>query len=128
LTPTPTTVSTERYINHKQLPYYLRKLREEPCLQCGSNVPEPPNAWFREKVILEFPLGELCRNELSALALCGLNKPVILSLTGEEGFDAQGLEGKAQVKKDLLIALMCLRDILPERRCRIVRERGVHST
>jgi len=94
-------------------------LSNEPCLQCGSKVQEPPGVWFRREVVLEFPQGELCEGGLKTLALVGFERPTPLPLTGREGFVAQGLEGKVQVRKDLFYALLGL-EMLPERRGRVL--------
>lgn len=107
-------------ITHKNMGSHLKRLEKEPCLQPGSTVSEPPDAWFRKKVILEFPLGELAHDGLTTLALVGRERPDPVDLTGKEGFDAQGLEGKVQIETDLFCALMKLRDILPPYRGRIV--------
>ena len=115
-----TSPTIPKVITHKNMGPLLGALAQEPCFQCGSNIPEPEGAWFRRQVILEFPLGELYRDGLLTLALTGFDRPETLALTGKEGFNAQGLEGKVQVRKDLFLALMNLRDLLPEFRGRII--------
>ena len=107
-------------ITHRTMQPYLKQLQREPEFQPGPNAPINRNAWYRTQVYLEFPTGELCNGFLSRLALCGTQEPELLPIDGKESLNAQGLEGKARVRKDLFGALMNLRDILPEHRGRIV--------
>jgi hypothetical protein len=108
-----------KIITHKNLNYWLKKVQGEPYFECGSTVKTPP-AWCYQEVTLEFPLGELCKDGLTTIALVGREKPEPVPLTGKEQFNAQGLEGKIQVRKPLFNALMNLRDLLPELRGRIL--------
>jgi hypothetical protein len=108
-----------KIITHKNLDYWLKKVQGEPYFQCGSTVKETP-AWCYEEVTLEFPMGELCKDGLTTIALVGRERPEPTDLTGKEGFDAQGLEGKVQIRKPLFNALMNLRDLLPPFRGRII--------
>ena len=108
-----------RIITHKNLQPYLNRLQKEPEFRPGP-APIIPDAWYRQRVILEIPMGELAKDGLTTMALCGLEYPDVVPLTGKEGFAAQGLEGKAQITKDLFGALMNMRDLIPANRGRIV--------
>ena len=110
-------------ITHANMDALLDRLATEQEFQPGQQK-TVPDAWYREQVILEFPSGELCKGALASLALLGRRAPVVAELTGKEGFNAQGLEGKVVVRKDLFGALMNRRDILPEYRGRIVSDKG----
>jgi len=109
-------------ITHKNLQPFLDRLMAEPEFAIGSHTRPEGGVWYRQIVTLEFPTGEACKDGLTALALMGSNSHECVPLTGKEGFDAQGLEGKIQVRKDLFGALMALRDILPEHRGRIIAD------
>jgi hypothetical protein len=110
-------------ITHKNLTSFLDRLSAEPEFQIGSRVPYSNNKWYRKIVRLEFPLGELAKDWLTNLALVGPHRQYKIDpLTGDEQFDAQGLEGKVTVEKELFSALINLRDILPANRGRIVME------
>lgn len=108
-------------ITHKNLRYWQDKVRNHLAMQCGSGMStaEYFRQWFNRDCTLEFPLGELARDGLTALALVGMNRPEPQPLTGREGFDAQGLEGKIAVRKPLCNALSNM-DLLPINRARIV--------
>ena len=106
-------------ITHRNLRYYLQKLLREPQLACGSPH-RNGKEWFDKPCTLEFPLGELTRDDMSTLALVGRSPVESISLTGNEGFDAQGIEGKVQIIKPLINALFNMRDLLPEHRGRIL--------
>jgi len=108
-----------KIITHKNIEPLLDAIAREEYFQPGSTkVPRPE--WVNQEVILEVPLGELTRGCLETLALAGTRQVELLPLKGDERFDAQGLEGKARVRKDLFMALMNLRDILPAYRGRII--------
>lgn len=107
-------------ITHKNLTKWLDKLAQVPYLQIGSNACYDNKGWYAQTVTLEFPIGELCKDGLTTIALIGFTHVQPTPLTGKEGFDAQGLEGKIQIKKPLINALLNLRDILPINRGRIV--------
>jgi len=109
-----------KVINHKNMAPLLEAIAHEPCYQPGSNTPITGDEWHQSLVWLEMPTGELARDPLASLALLGHDYWEATSITGEEGFQAQGLEGKIRVRKTLFSALMNLRDILPPRRGRIV--------
>jgi len=79
--------------------------------------------WMHTMVILEVSLGELADNWIKTIALTGGRIPEIAPLTGREGFIAQGLEGKAVIRKSLLNALVNL-DLLPKYRGQIVTPKG----
>jgi hypothetical protein len=111
-----------KIITHANMRPLLDLLQHESEFQCGTEYRATGKEWYREIVTLEFPLGELAEDRLKTMALIGLNPPAPLPLTGKEGFNAQGLGGKAQVRKDLFMALMNLRDLLPEERGRIIRD------
>ncbi|MFA4973547.1 MAG: hypothetical protein WC683_13115 [bacterium] len=82
--------------------------------------PEDVSCKWRETVTLEFPTGELCDDGLKTLALTGGARAFPVPLTGNEGFAAQGLEGKVCVDMPLCQAL-CRMDLLPKGRGRITR-------
>ena len=107
-------------ITHKNIDKWLERLQREPEFQPGPDAPIRPNAWYRQQVTLEVPTGELAKDGLTTMALCGLEYPDVVPLTGKEGFNAQGLEGKVQVTKDLFGALMNMQDLIPANRGRIV--------
>lgn len=92
---------------------------QEPAYQIGAPSNIRPPAWVHQEVILEVPLGELARGGLQTMALIGRSSFRNVPLTGKENFDAQGLEGKVQIKKDLFSAVMNL-DILPHHRGRVL--------
>jgi len=75
--------------------------------------------WINRSVILEFPMGEIAKGGLHTMGLIGKSKPKVIPLTGKEGFDAQGLEGKIQTRKRLKDAIIALR-ALPVHRGRIL--------
>ena len=108
-----------RVITHKNMDPLLNALTLEPEFQPGEQT-VVPNAWYRTPVILEVPSGELCKDFMSRIALVGASRWESTGLDGTEGFNAQGLEGKVQIKKDLFGALMNLRDIVPVGRGRIL--------
>ena len=117
----------KKIIYHKDLPYYLDKLTKEKEFQCGSTNKESDRyycptekEWYRERVKLEFPLGEMCKDALNTLALTGKREVKVLPIKGDEKFNAHGIEGKGQVEMDLFSALMKMRDILPIWRGRIL--------
>jgi len=106
-------------ITHKNLEPILDAIAKEPCFQPGQQNAARPE-WVDRIVTLEFPLGELAKDALTTLALVGSEKPEPMGLTGKEGFNAQGLEGKVQIKKPLFNAAMNLRLVLPVHRGRIL--------
>lgn len=108
-------------VTHKNLKPLLKKLQHEPEFQIGNKSYQPTgDEWYRQRVCLEFPSGEAARDGLATLALIGTANYETTGLTGKEGFDAQGLEGKIVVRKDFFSALMNMRDILPVNRGRII--------
>ncbi len=107
-------------ITHKNMGPFLDAIAREPEFQPGSRHTYDASKWYRRPVWLEFPLGELAKDTLTTMALVGRERPDPLPLTGEEGFNAQGLEGKVRIQRDLFTALLKLRDILPPFRGRIV--------
>jgi len=113
-----------KYITHKNMKPVLDAIAKEPFFQIGSNVEHTGQEWFHQEVTLEFPLGEIAKDGLTTMALVGRareeGRMETCSLTGKEGFAAQGLEGKVRIRKDLFGALMNMRDTLPEFRGRIV--------
>lgn len=114
-------------ITHKNIGLFLARLEREPEFKIGPNTYKPTgDEWYRQRVRLEFPTGEVAKDGLTTMALVGLRGEYKAeALTGHEGFDAQGLEGKVVIEKELFSALMNLRDILPERRGRIVLKNPV---
>ena len=112
-------------ITHKTIGPYLARLKREREFKIGFTGYKPTgDEWYRQRVSLEFPTGEACEDGLKSLALIGHNVARYVALDGSEGFDAQGLEGKVSVEKDLFSALMNLRDLLPAGRGRIVFKLG----
>lgn len=108
-----------KIIDHKNMGPLLNKVSGLSCYQPGST--DDPPEWVHKKVILEIPLGELCEDALKTMALLGRrSQPDPMELTGKEGFNAQGLEGKVRIEKDLFAALMNLRDLIPPNRGRIL--------
>ncbi len=106
-------------ITHDNLWCWLDKLATAPGLQIGDKH-RTWHEWYDAPCTLEFPLGELARDGLCTLALLGYERPEPQPLTGKEGFSAQGLESKVQIRKPLLNALFNMRDILPQNRGRIL--------
>lgn len=113
-----------RVINHGNLLEVLDYMEAQIGTDCAS-----VNRFFEQRdhvlfriVTLEFPTGELAKDFLSRMALVGRSCPRPVALTGKEGFDAQGLEGKVQARMELWAAITKLRDILPAGRGRIVVE------
>ena len=78
-----------------------------------------PKHWMMKEVTLEFPTGEIARDWLTTMALIGREKPEPVAITGKERFNAQGLEGKIQVRKPLINALANT-DLMDPWRWRIV--------
>jgi len=108
-------------LHHKDIDPYLSKLRIEPEFECGNKTYKPTgNEWYRQVVTLEFPLGEMCKDFITTLALVGRREPKTLPIDGTERFNAQGLEGKCAIEVDLFGALMRMRDLLPPFRGRIL--------
>ncbi len=112
-------------ITHRKLQPYLDKLLRESYLQPGYQGGYDYNAWFEQEVLLEFPCGELAKDALTTLALIGRQRPEIVRIGEHESLDANGLEGKARVRKPFILALLNMRDILPYGRGRIVIEGGL---
>lgn len=112
-------------ITHKNIREYLARLEREPEFKIGHKGYMPTgDEWYRQRVKLQFPTGEIAMDGLTTLALIGRNHYVTEGLDGKEGFDAQGLEGRVSVEKDLFSALMNLRDILKPGRGRIIVGKG----
>src|SRR5579872_2601769 len=107
-------------ITHKNIRPYLDRLQSEPEFMIGTAYQPTGDEWYRQRVKLQFPTGEIARDGLTTLALVGRNNYTTEALTGKEGFRAQGLEGRITVHKDLFSALMNLRDLLKPGRGRIV--------
>ncbi len=91
---------------------------------CGTTYKPTGDEWYRQRVRLQFPTGEAARDGLTTMALIGRNHHTTEGLDGKEGFNAQGLEGRVTVHKDLFSALMNLRDLLKPGRGRIVLGKG----
>lgn len=109
-----------RIITHANYDAVLDKyIRNHPSMQPGGGHLLPQPAWFHEDAILEVPTGELARDGLTTMALVGRSRPEPAALTGDEGFNAQGLEGKVRIRKPLLNALLNL-DIIPRHRGRVI--------
>jgi len=109
-------------ITHKNLQHFLDLLQQEPEFKIGQHRPADLDAWYRRRCWLEVATGELAKDALTSLALIGREHAECLNLDGTEGFDAQGLEGKVRIPKDLFMALMNLRDVVAKNRGRILVE------
>jgi hypothetical protein len=109
-----------KIITHKNMGPLLDQLQREPYFKIGSKVRYDPEDWYWKIVHLEVPTGELAEDTLKTIAIVGHGEIEHLPLTGKEGFNAQGLEGKVSIAKRLFNALMNMRDLIPERRGRIV--------
>ena len=119
--PSPRPPTIPKIITHRNLDPLLDAVNREPYFMIEwSRAKLPRPRWVDTPVYLEMPTGEIARDGLTTLALVGFAKPESLALTGKEGFNAQGLEGKVRVKKPLFNALMNMRDILAPGRGRIV--------
>ena len=107
---------------HKDIPPFLRKIETEPEFQTGSKYVPTGQEWYRQKVFLEFPLGEIAKDMLTTITLIGTKKQQYKTLPIEKNdrFNAQGLEGKMQVEKEFFSALMNMRDLLPPYRGKII--------
>lgn len=130
-------VQVPNIITHKNMQPLLEQLTKEAEFQLGPTTYKPTGQeWYRQPVRLEMPMGELAKDGLQTIALVGRRRTCpghlqfqphmadaffqIGSLTGKEGFNAQGLEGKVIIHKDLFTALLNLRDLIPVHRGRIV--------
>lgn len=110
-----------KIITHANIQPLLNAICNEPEFQCGNkDAKYDPSKWYRQTVTLEVPTGELAKDGVTTMALKGHSVPVIVELTGKEGFNAQGLEGKVQIRKELFSALMNMRDLIAPYRGRIV--------
>jgi len=98
-----------------------RARRIEEASYGGLATFEPVADEYRVKAIVEFPLGELLEPKISAYVeywrFAGLLQTA--PIRGDEGFIAQGLEGKAVVRTDLVTAILVWR-ALPEYRCSVL--------
>ena len=80
--------------------------------------------WYKKngskELIIEFPLGEITNPKITGYIWAwGVQKRITtLAITGKERFNAQGLEGKAQVKTGLVTALLVW-EALPAFRCNL---------
>ncbi|GEM_PF-2699374 len=112
-------------VTHANIRPLLAQLLEEPWFKIGARPkgPWPKDAWFYREAILEVPLGELAQGGLNTMALVGRSPYTTAPLTGKEGFNAQGLEGKALIRKPLFNALMNMRDLIGVHRGRIITRR-----
>ena len=115
-------VPTGFRIDHKNLPAYLRQLKQEPYFQPGGKC--PPRGWYRTGCWLVLALGELAEDEMKTLALAGLHRPEVIQVPKNAGLNAQGLEGCCRIRKPLFDALMNLRDLVPQYRGYIVCDAG----
>lgn len=112
-----------KIITHKNMGPILDAISREAEYQPGYKGPIKKKAWYRKKVMLEFPIGELAKGFLQSLALLGPDPSYeIKKLTGKEGFIAQGLEGKVVVEKDLVSAMLKMKMVLPEHRGRVLTQ------
>ena len=113
-------IKIPKIITRRNSDALIRAFTKEPYFKIGIRAPYDPDAWYWQEAILEFPLGEMMKDQMLTLALIGKGGTYeILDLTGKEGFDAQGLEGKVQVRKSLWNAVMNL-DLLPVNRGRVI--------
>ena len=109
-----------KMITHRNIQPILDALTNEAEFQCGSKVEYDASKWYRQTVTLEVAAGELCKDGLTTMALVGRSPYVTEGLTGKEGFNAQGLEGKVVIRKELFGALMNMRDLVTANRGRII--------
>jgi len=107
-----------RVITHANMHPVVDALCSLPCFQIGGEG-DPPD-WAYAPVVLEVPAGELAGDWLKAMALAGNRQRWTAPIKGDEGFAAQGLEGKVCIRTDLFGAVMSLRDIVPPHRGRIL--------
>ncbi len=120
----PAPVEIPAVITHDNMEPLRAALQREPEFQPG---PQRINrrGWYRQPVYLEFPTGELAKGGLQSMALVGHRERQSLPIEKGDRFDAQGLEGKVRVEKDLFGALMNM-DLLPRGRGQILtRARGL---
>jgi len=109
-----------KVITHKNIQPLLNAICNEPEFKIGSKSEYDASKWYRQTVTLEVAAGELCKDGLTTLALVGRSPYQSEPLTGKEQFNAQGLEGKVVIRKELFGALMNMRDLIAVNRGRIV--------
>lgn len=113
-------IKIPKIITRRNRAALIKAFDKEPYFQIGIGALYDPDAWYWKEVILEFPLGEMMSEQTLTLALVGKGGTYeIMDLTGKEGFDAQGLEGKVQVRKPLWNAVINL-NLLPVNRGRVI--------
>lgn len=92
-----------KYITHANYKPIWHRLRAE------ASEHGRPLGDAKRIVVVEVPLGELADGNIAKLLmLTQLGGPTVCALTGDEGFSAQGLEGKARCRMYLGGALLLL--------------------
>lgn len=98
-----------KIITHKNVEEYRKILYDFAGDPQNWDELKDPDFWGNREVTLEYPMGEIAENFTKTLVLTNNGaKPDVVPLTGKEGFNAQGLEGKCQVRKPLVQALTAL--------------------
>jgi len=96
----------------QQLPKYITHANYRPIwhrINAEAREYQRPMGDAIRLVVMEVPLGELADGNLvKLLMLTQLGAPITAALTGNEGFAAQGLEGKARCRMYLGGALLLL--------------------
>lgn len=111
----------------------MPRIPDKEIEQMIKNVEEDFNKYYsdyaKQQVLVEFPLGELMnpkiRGYIWAWEMKGLIKPQ--SITEQDKFNAQGLEGKVSIPTSLFTALLVYRD-LPIYRRQIIKLESKHLT
>ena len=109
-----------KVITYKNIEPLLDALLNEPEFKIGCQAEYDASKWYRQTVTLEVATGELTKDGLTTMALVGCSPYTTENLTGKEQFNAQGLEGKVAIRKELFGALINMRDLIAPYRGRIV--------
>lgn len=120
-------MSAKVIYDHTDIARLQDLLDAEPYFRCGAPPCNRPS-WVDQPAALEVPLGELCDSDpvtsLGGLVAMqkGMGSIIVETgpITGKEGFNAQGLEGKAIIHTTLFDAFLKLRDYCRPNRARIV--------
>ena len=114
----------------------MRRLKPDELSRClrifqivfairGKPTEHPCYNWCEQDAAVEFPLGELTGEPLKIAALTGFgtHRQEVCPIVRQDKFNAQGLEGKCRVHKNLFMAIMNL-DVLPKYRGQVVVPRN----